>query len=33
MPGDEHASWCLYEVADEDDADGEEEGQNSGIEP
>jgi hypothetical protein len=25
MPGDEHASWCLYEEADEDDGDGEDE--------
>jgi hypothetical protein len=23
MPGDEHASWCLYEEADEDDGEGE----------
>ncbi len=33
MPGDEHASWCLYEEADEDDADGREDGEDGGPQP
>jgi len=32
MPGDEHASWCLYEEADEDENAGDDDGQD-GAEP
>jgi hypothetical protein len=31
MPGDEHASCCLYEEADEDDGDGEDDGEDGAL--
>jgi hypothetical protein len=33
MPGDEHASWCLYEEADEDDGDASDDGEDDGPKP